>query len=288
MAFDLLEPIQQNELAATLKSHPRFAQDFATPDDLQLPSEIARWQIGRAGYWPDIARKTPFDRPNWHWEHAATLSIGDPKGIPSDSGPLSATENLDSKDLHIAQAISLCRGILADHSRPKADRALAICWLAHLVADAHQPCHAGSLYAEIAFPNGDRGGNSIPTRQRKNLHSLWDSLLGPKFNAGDIRRRQREILNNRQLTDDVKRAVSGSGLDPVTWLEESRELARTFVYTPEVLERVEAVDRGLTSKLESIDLSKEYLARAGGIAQRRAAFAAYRLAATLQQDLSAK
>ena len=30
-------------------------------------------------------------------------------------------------------------------------------------ADAHQPCHAGSLYAESVFPEGDRGANTTIT-----------------------------------------------------------------------------------------------------------------------------
>lgn len=160
------------------------------------------------------------------------------------------------------------------------------CWIAHLVADAHQPCHVGSLYSPIAFPNGDRGGNSIPTKQRKYLHSLWDSLLGPKFNAGDIRRRRREILANRDLADDAKRAAkSKDGLDPHLWLAESSELARTFVYTPEILEPIDAVECKLLPELEPIDLSEEYLKTAGTLAQKRAAYASYRLARILLEGL---
>lgn len=68
-----------------------------------------------------------------------------------------------------------------------------MCWLSHLVADSHQPCHAGSLYVEKVFPEGDRGANSIPVKQGSNMHALWDGLLGQNYNASDIRRRIVEI-----------------------------------------------------------------------------------------------
>lgn len=282
IAFEQLSPQQQKSLFEILASHPRFTEDFTPPEKLNDQKEIDRWMIGRAGFWPDVARRTKFDRPDWHWQLGPNLTIGDVAGVPDNPGPCPADASFNSKELHIAQAVELCRQTWRDTTRSRADRALALCWLAHLVGDAHQPCHAGSLYSPVAFPGGDRGGNSIPTKQRKNLHSLWDSLLGPKFDSGDTRRRKREILSNRELAADAKKAAnSEDGLNPLKWLAESSELSRTFVYTPEVLEPIEAVDRKLVSKLEPIDLSESYLKAAGALAQKRAVFAGYRLAKIL-------
>jgi len=62
--------------------------------------------------------------------------------------------------------------ILKDKSKPKAERAVALKFVVHLVGDVHQPLHAGHLE--------DRGGNSIKVTYRgkeTNLHSLWDSGL---------------------------------------------------------------------------------------------------------------
>ncbi|OGX84066.1 S1/P1 nuclease [Hymenobacter coccineus] len=62
--------------------------------------------------------------------------------------------------------------ILKDKSKPKADRAVALKFVIHLVGDVHQPLHAGRLE--------DKGGNSIKLTYRgkdTNLHSLWDSGL---------------------------------------------------------------------------------------------------------------
>ena len=193
---------------------------------------------------------------------------------------------MDTQDLHIAQAVELCREILRDKTHLAKHRALAICWITHLVADAHQPCHAGSLYSMVAFPEGDRGANSIPTKQSRNMHALWDGLLGPSFSEGGIRRRRREIIANRDLIGDAKKAAAQpGGLDPLTWLAESSELARTFVYTSEVMEPIEAVERGFVPVLERIDLSEAYLKAAGDLARKRAAYAAYRLAGILTEDV---
>jgi hypothetical protein len=168
--------------------------------------------------------------------------------------------------------------VMKDTNQSEADRAIALCWIGHLVADAHQPCHAGSLYMQGVFETkeGDRGGNSIPTKQRKNMHSLWDGLLGDNWSAGGVRRRSTEIMSNQELVTLGQGAALS--LDPQVWLKESRAEAVEHVYTPEVMDELAKVQRGLVQEPEEINLSEVYLKKAGGIAQRRAVQAAYRLA----------
>lgn len=45
----------------------------------------------------------------------------------------------------------------------RAYRAIALCLIGQLVADIHQPCHAGSLYMEGVFAesDGDRGAIGV-------------------------------------------------------------------------------------------------------------------------------
>ena len=160
----------ENEIRAVWD---RFGDDFQPPAKVTGHRDVLHWTIGRAGYWPDIARSQPFyNRPSWHYQLGSSLTIGNNVNVPATPGPVSPDATLESKDLHIAQAVELCRSVLRDQSRSDGDRALAICWLAHLVADAHQPCHAGSLYVDGIFPDGDRGANSIPTKQGRNMHAL--------------------------------------------------------------------------------------------------------------------
>jgi hypothetical protein len=44
-----------------------------------------------------------------------------------------------------------------------ADKAVAVCWLMHLVGDIHQPLHAVSYYDDD-HPKGDRGGKLLRAR----------------------------------------------------------------------------------------------------------------------------
>ncbi len=286
MAFDLLNKNEQSKLVSILEKHPRFVEDFAPPEKLPNDEEKLRWRIGRAGYWPDVARSQPkYNRPTWHYELGPALIIGDKANmkVPERPGILPIDANLETQSLHIAQALNLCGKMLADAQQPESDRAIALCWIAHLVADSHQPCHAGSLYMEKVFveEDGDRGANRIITKQRRNMHALWDQLLGPDFELSDIRRRIVEITGDEELRAKGEQALAApDGLDPLTWLAESRAAAISNVYTAEVLDSLNLVARGVTAKPETIDLSQAYLKNAGRIAQVRAIEASRRLAET--------
>lgn len=287
LAYDLMTNDEQQELQDLLQAHPRLAEDFISPAPIAKSDDQKRWLIGRAAYWPDVARSVPeYNRPNWHYQLGSVLTIGEVKNVPPHPGPLPSEATLETADLHIAQAVELCRRVLRDKAASKSNRALSVCWLAHLVGDAHQPCHAGSLYMAGVFPEGDRGANLIPTRQAKNLHALWDSLLGDRYDAGDIRRRCNAIRSEESTwAKGQKASQQQDGLNPMAWLAESAELARMSVYTPEVLQTLDAAARKLTAKVETIDLSEAYLTEAGHLARTRATFAAHRLSAIWKADL---
>ena len=268
MAFRKLPKDKQQELIRILRAYPRFEQDFRLPKKVKNADE---WLIGRAGYWPDVARSQPeYNRPEWHYELGSTMNIGkvNPPAFP---GPLPADATSESKVLHIAQALELNTRILHDKSKPYSERAIALCWVAHLFADAHQPCHAGSLYVEGVFPDGDRGGNSIKTRQSKNLHALWDGLLGPKWDKADVNRRANEM---------PKVELAAGWID--VWLKESRDAAVASVYAPEVMEPVSVALRA-KGEVDEVNLSESYLKNAGAVAKQRAAEASVRLAEVFKQ-----
>jgi hypothetical protein len=294
IAFSLLTNQEQAELLDVLKQHPRYAEDFVPPEKLANEEERTRWLVGRAGYWPDVARKQPkYHRSTWHYELGPTIVLGNADGIevPQRPGSLPLDATLETQDLYLSQAVELCRKVLSDKSQPAGDRAIALCWIGHLVADAHQPCHAGSLYMEKVFvkKDGDRGANSIPTKQRQNMHALWDQLLGDEFAQRTNRRRFAEITSSPQLTEIGRIAVSiPGGLDPLVWLGESRKAAIEHVYAPEVLDPMNIVARGIAEKPEVLELSEVYLKNAGRVAQVRAVEAAHRLAAVWGDCLLSK
>ena len=213
VAFSLLADKEKTKMLQVLKQHPRFAEDFVAPEKLPNEAEKTRWLVGRSGYWPDVARKQPkYHRSTWHYELGASVIIGSKENllVPDRPGALPIDATLETQELHIAQALELCRKILKDKSQAPADRAIALCWIGHLVADAHQPCHAGSLYMEGVFieKDGDRGANRIPTKQKQNMHALWDQLLGEDFALRTMRRRYAEIVTNDELRKVGESAVS--------------------------------------------------------------------------------
>ncbi len=287
LAYDMLDNAEQTELRTILAKHPRFEEDFTAPKKIQ---DVIRWQIGRAGYWPDVARSQPkYNRPTWHYQLGATIDIGNEKNIhvPEEPGPLPNSATLETQELYIVQAIQLCRKVLGDREQSPEDRAIALCWIAHLVGDAHQPCHAGSIYIVDVFPDGDRGANLIKT-QAGNLHSLWDGLLGRRFNEGDVRRRQLEIVNNKKLMLNSKTMTNGKILKSPVWIAESRGWAKRYVYTTEVMGPIRAVSNGLAQSLPKLSLSEDYLQQAGETAQIRAAMAGIRLAAVWREAIAGK
>ena len=164
-------------------------------------------------------------------------------------------------------------GHIATRWRPS-DR---LCWIRHLVADADRPCHLGRLNMKngVVKKDRDQGANGIATKQRQNMHALWDQLLGDEFAQRTNRRRFAEITSSPQLTEIGRIAVSlPGGLVSLVWLGEIRKAAIENVHTPEVLDSLSIVSRGIAENPETLKLSDPYLKNAGRVAQVRAVEAA--------------
>jgi hypothetical protein len=145
----------------------------------------------------------------------------------------------------------------------------------HLIGDIHQPLHTTTLVSNY-FPNGDEGGNKIPTVQGHNLHSLWDDLLGTRSQMRDVDREVAKLKEQPELWNvDTRLDING-------WAAESNEAAKSMVYDPAILQAVRGATPGV--KLEPISLSTEYLQAAGQMARRRIVAAGLRLGALLKQS----
>ena len=106
-----------------------------------------------------------------------------------------------------------------------------------------------------------------------------------RYDVGNIRRRA--VISSNATTRSVAEVATKKpdGLNPLTRLSESAKFGRSHVYTPDVLEPVQAVSRGLASKVASVALTEEYLKAAGELARRQAGFAAHRMALILREDV---
>lgn len=155
---------------------------------------------------------------------------------------------------------------LAQPFTRRSDKAVALVWLIHLVADIHQPLHVGS--------RDDAGGNDFaiedpfnPRRPFTNLHAWWDDLPGPPWLRGPRLEEIAELL----IADFPPPAPGGVGL----WLRESLEISRGLAY-PEAA----------GSLLPTVD--DAFLAQSRAIANRRLVAAGYRLGWLLNEALSAR
>lgn len=293
VAWDLFTSQERLALFDILQQHPRFEQDFldAMPVNVMVGSDLdkARWALGQAAVWPDIARGFQaedlirYHRPEWHWIDGAwvrgegihgNVYVGaDSKPSLRGDPPGSVTAERDADNVVVALEYNL--HVLRQPGSTPAERAIALCWVLHLAGDIHQPLHSGALVSRELFRDGDRGGNGIAVTGG-NLHSLWDGALRSQPFDDTLRR----------LTTTAMRAAPGQMVsDPYEWLEESREIMQLYVYTDDIKAGVLRSERR-DSPLPEFTLDADYLARMQGIAEDRLALAGLRLALILRIPLS--
>lgn len=137
-----------------------------------------------------------------------------------------------------------------------AERLTALKYVLHLVADVHQPLHAGYF--------DDRGGNSYQLQafdRGTNLHSLWDTGMAINWPGGEEAFR---------LAVKAAPAPTEAGT-PVLWAEESCRIVATDGFYP-----------------EKRTLEPAYPQRWGATLVQRVQAASQRLAAVLNTALAAR
>ena len=262
ITFANLSNAQRAALGEILEAHPRFADDFEErmPLDVRRSGEAEEWRFAHAATWPDTARHfgyvksvqarealvQRYSHRRWHYINLR-LSI-DARGayeVAAGSyqvaaGAYQAAAGALSQDPEdIVRALETIR-----RSWPKAStaqRAVALCWLLHLMGDIHQPLHTVMMVAPGTLELGDRGGNEIRVRAGRhgprNLHALWDGALGKSIAWQEL-----SDLSQRLERDQGLPNVPAS-TDPINfanWAEQGRALAREAVYGSELRRRLAA------------------------------------------------
>jgi hypothetical protein len=290
-----LTPAQQEKIVEILKSHPRFKEDFESqmPKELKSPEEQNEWLFQQAAIWPDMARlfsgedSKKYHRPWWHFINIPYFLTNEDRVALQDKLTFNVTldpPKTESDTMNAIQAIRFSRGVLADKDATDEKKAVMLCWLMHDVGDIHQPLHSTALVSQHLFPTGDRGGNSIQTDQRQNLHALWDGLLGDDSSFRACRNRAITFVNDSDASKLGHQAAKS--LDEKQWLEESCELAADVAYGPEVCGHLRSVINETSAP--QIRLSETYLKTAGIVAAQRVDQAGYRLGTILKQQFPAK
>lgn len=203
-----------------------------------------------------------------------------------------------TRDNDIVQTIRLCVDSLRTPGPgARFEEIIALRWLAHLIGDLHQPVHIGCGYlanpqtnaARLVFSPeeaiglaSDRGGGALMLPVGHNLHSYWDSVLGPDIvpdpiNAESDDALVRELVNapapanfaeNADLTSRIigwaNESLSGAraayqgleitGFDPRTEYSVSWEGEESYQQrcAPIVSERMTAAATNLAGLLDAI------------------------------------
>lgn len=121
-----------------------------------------RGTVAEACVWADRIRSDP------EWSFSSPYHY---VNIAEHAGPYDRQRDC-GESLCVTEAIKHFASQLQDVRLEQEKRAQALKWLGHLVADLHQPLHAG--YRK------DRGGNDVMVEylgEAVNYHAYWDSVL---------------------------------------------------------------------------------------------------------------
>lgn len=267
IAYREMEPAARARIGRLLREHPHFASRWkAGVAASGLPWD--EYLFMQASVWPDVIRgDAKWDHPAWHYIN----KVYAPEG--SDFRP-SAPENiLTALDLNKRRAIQ---------PGSAADRAVALCWVLHLMGDLHQPLHAATLVSPL-YPTGDCGGNEFyvrtPEGPRK-LHAYWDGLFDDAKTPREIDALAARVVEGRRRPDLLELETRTPG----GWVEESLRLAVAAAYNhaPDPLHPYERVPlKPARTETEAAPLPAGYAVNARANAERRILLAGYRSAATL-------
>ena len=228
IAYDNLTPKARAGVDALLARHRDYGLWMS-----QLPpgyTDRGRFAFMKAATWPDDIRKTPDDRPIWHYIDVPVIAAG---YTPDPAALLIVRPNAETQ---IGEETALL-------TRPGAtdgERAVALCWVEHLIGDIHQPLHDASLFSPL-FPKGDKGGNdenlapnAVDGDPREaaahphRLHALWDDLLGAATDPVEVQK----IASGLQTPAFGRRAFPqiAAHRSVHEWVLEGRALAQQSVY----------------------------------------------------------
>jgi hypothetical protein len=123
---------------ALLKMHPHFATKWA-PRLAQLhlsPEEQELYLFMLAARWPDDMRgDAAFHHGAWHYINLPYKPEGQPASV----------QTVDPQAENILQAYQTNLDILGS-TAPASAKAVALCWIFHLIGDVHQPLHTITLF----------------------------------------------------------------------------------------------------------------------------------------------
>jgi hypothetical protein len=262
IAYDRLaadDPAAIDHIRQLMTAHPDRARFDVALGMLAGPARD-RMLFELMARWPDDVRHTRFAHEDWHqelrivsgWRLFAPLRFG-------------GAEPAFQRNLDVARDMKADAG----------ERAVALCWLFHLIADMHQPLHAGHRMTG-QFLATDRAGTIAWVRRGADqrpisLHAFWDraaDLPGSDMEAAEKIARGAAAV---APSESVPRGGGSAEAQFHDWTKESEALAATVAYRGSGLE---AAARQEDAPL----VSARYIGEARSVSERRLGEAGIRIA----------
>lgn len=167
-------------------------------------------ELDRACNWPDAVR----EQDEWSWTAPFHYV-----NIPRHTGHYDRARDCPDGRC-VSEGVLDFANRLSHHETEAEKRWQALAFVCHLVADLHQPLHAG--FAD------DRGGNSVEIRYRgepHNLHAFWDRVV-VRERLGD----EQGVVRLIAMQGGDLASMDWSTARVAAWTDESHALAVAFAY----------------------------------------------------------
>ncbi len=187
---------------------------------LDLEPEPKNRTLAHASLWPDLIKSSK------HLQHdkyrfARPLHY---VNVPTGKDPYDRDRDCPDGQC-VVEAIRRYTTQMREATDPK-ERLVALKFVAHFVADIHQPLHVGYKF--------DRGGNDVAVEffdQKTNLHRVWDTMILRRAGAtGKRLSRYAAKLAAGIMEEDC--AAWCAVTDPAMWTNEARPYLQSHVYGP--------------------------------------------------------
>jgi hypothetical protein len=294
IAYRQLEEPQKKQIRAILTGHPPLETILTAKKPADATME--EWMVMRAAIWPDLIRgDEDFDKPFHHYVNMPIRRLDGATEAQKEKieQNIAALPNDEESGVLLRELPLRMKEVRT--STDPAQRAIALCWVLHLVGDIHQPLHAAAVFGKKSF-RGDRGGNASFVRwngRAEKLHAIWDGVLGwDEFpGPGGPKLTEFEVVDLMARHCQASHPVTAAQLEITSiddWAKESRDLADKEAYSSNgvPISIVFNFDRHHYLTAADVDpLPDGYQTRAQGVAEKRVALAGARLVGRLKEIL---
>jgi hypothetical protein len=272
-------------------AHPEASPLWVAAGEAKGKERVRRMFI-ECARWADDVKFTASDRPTWHSARWAVVA----KDAPPEARAAAAARHGEPVGQAI-EALALNFGTVSNpESNPK-ERALALCWVLHVLGDIHQPMHVSDLFSK-EYPLGNAAATlsyvqDPVTKKPVPLHMLWDSNALRIPTLAEVDRHGQEFVKKhpRSSFPELKDHPLGTPNAFREWAKESHQVAVDWAFDVQTVSdpnmgqsadkvvqtMVKWILEGVAPVEEAPELPEGYWEKLQLTAERRLTLAGYRI-----------